>query len=232
MPHTKGHPANANAANGKCISGADQNCPSKINNCSDGDFGRPDACWKSLWIKSRAFDNFMSFLSENVIFHGVEEAIWVTDLLRQILTNKEASLGWVEVMGTSGEVMEWGVTNWASESTGRWISNNWGKKSARLCGVGEALTSRVSVARKSLHGAILVVWIFPVTEGEHGEATREPSAVSQGALMSARAKRHQKDGKKNSGSETKWKRWRGNQKTVSWRRRGLNCVESRVTIIS
>lgn len=48
----------------------------------------------------------MSFLSENLIFHGVEEAIWVTDVLSQNLTNKEASSGRMEVMGTLGEVME------------------------------------------------------------------------------------------------------------------------------
>lgn len=59
--YSKDHPANANSANGKCISGADQNSPSKINNCGDRDVGHPNTWRESLWIKSGVLDNFMSF---------------------------------------------------------------------------------------------------------------------------------------------------------------------------
>lgn len=61
----------------------------------------------------------MSFLPENLIFHGVEEVIWVTDLFRQILTNKEASFGWAEATGSLGGMMKWGVKNWAQLVDGK-----------------------------------------------------------------------------------------------------------------
>ena len=48
----------------------------------------------------------------------MEEVIWVTDLLSQILTNKKALFGWVEVMGTLGEVTEWEVKTGDSQMMG------------------------------------------------------------------------------------------------------------------
>ena len=165
MLYTQGHPANANAANGKCASGADQNCPSKKNKRRDRDIGCPDTCWKSLWIKSRVFDDFMSFPFENLIFHGVEEVIWVTDLLKQILTNQKPSLGWVEVTGTLGEVTEWGVKNWA------WSDDRKGdfkqlreKKKVSLNLWDRTSRCRLGIAGKISPNAILPVQVFPAME--------------------------------------------------------------------
>lgn len=166
-------------ANGKCISGAGPNCPSKINNYSDRDFGCPDPCWTSLWIKSRVFDDFMSFPSENLIFHGVEEVSWVTDLLRQILTNKKASFGWVEVRGTLG-----GVTERSYKlGTVRWQEGGFQtveiKISAWIYGWG--FKKQGDSGWKISPKCDLLVQFFPAM-GDHGEVTRETSVVSQEAL--------------------------------------------------
>lgn len=136
MLYTKGHLANANIANGKCISGVDQNCSSKINNCSDRDAGCPDTYQMSLWIKSRVFDDFMSFPSENLIFSGWKK--WsgsLTCSARFSPTKRHHLVEW-----------KWREPweRWQSEElklgTVRWweggISNNWEKKkSAWICGL-------------------------------------------------------------------------------------------------
>lgn len=164
MLYTKGHLANANTENGKCISGVDQNCPSKINNRSDRDAGCPDTCWTSLWIKSRVFDDFMSFPSENLIFSGWRKSSGSLTCSARFSPTKRHYLvewKWREPWERwRSEELKQGTVRWWE----RGISNNWEKKKASLNLWAKSSKCRMTMAGKSLQSAILLVQIFPAME--------------------------------------------------------------------